>query len=64
MEALRVVVLDDYQSAAEGLADWASLAGCTVEFEHARLADADAVFERLAGAGATVLVRERTALPA
>ncbi len=64
MEALRVVVLDDYQVVAEGLADWASLTGCTVEFEHGRLADADAVVERLAGADAAVLVRERTAFPA
>jgi phosphoglycerate dehydrogenase-like enzyme len=64
METLRVVVLDDYQAMAEGLADWGSLSGCAVEFVHTRLADEDALVARLADADAAVLVRERTAFPA
>ena len=61
---MRVVVLDDPQRVAEGLADWGSLTGWTVEFEHERLPDADAVVQRLAGADAAVLMRERTPFPA
>lgn len=64
MEPWRVVVLDDYQAVAEGLADWSSLPGATVEFEPERLVDDDAVVARLADADAAVLVRERTAFSA
>ena len=64
MDALRVVVLDDYQAVAEGLADWASLVGSTVEFVHERLVGEDAVVARLAQADAVVLLRERTPFPA
>jgi phosphoglycerate dehydrogenase-like enzyme len=61
---MRVVVLDDYQRVAPGLADWSSLTGWSVEFEHERLPDADAVVQRLTGAHAAVLMRERTPFPA
>lgn len=64
MDGLRVVVLDDYQGVAEELADWSSLAGWSVEFEHARLADDDALVARLADADAVVVTRERTPFPA
>jgi len=64
MELLRAVVLDDSPAVAEGLADWRSLAGWSVDFEHTRLVDADAVVARLADADAVVLLRERTPLSA
>lgn len=64
MQALRVVVLDDYPAVAEGLADWSSLTGWTVEFVHTRLADEDTLVARLADADAVVLMRERTPFPA
>ena len=61
---MRVVVLDDYQGVASGLADWPSGPSWTVAFEHDRLATADAVVARLAEADAVVVTRERTPLPA
>ena len=64
MDGLHVVVLDDLQAVAAGLADWPSGSGWSVAFEHERLGSDDAVVDRLADADAVVLVRERTPLPA
>lgn len=55
-----MVVLDDWQAVASGLAPWEDVPG-TVEFEHGRLRG-DALVERLADADAVVVVRERTRL--
>jgi phosphoglycerate dehydrogenase-like enzyme len=55
----RVVVLDDYQSAAESRADWA---GLDVDFVHEHLVG-DALLQRLAGAPVVVAMRERTPFP-
>ena len=60
---MKVVVLDDYQRVAATLADWPSDSGWSVEFEHDRLDDDDAVVGRLAGADAVVVMRERTPFP-
>jgi phosphoglycerate dehydrogenase-like enzyme len=61
---MRVVVLDDYQRVAAGLADWPTGPGWSVEFSHDRLATEDAVVAQLADADAVVVMRERTAFPA
>ena len=61
---MRVVVLDDLQAVAPGLADWPSGSGWSVEFSHDRLVGEDAVVARLAEADAVVVMRERTAFPA
>jgi phosphoglycerate dehydrogenase-like enzyme len=57
--AVRVAVLDDYQSAAAGAGDWAALAGVEVDFVHEHLTG-DALVERIAGAAVVVAMRERT----
>ena len=58
----RVAVLDDYQSVAEALADWASLPETEVVFFHDHLHDEDAVAERLRDFDVVALMRERTPL--
>ena len=37
MDEMRVVVLDDYQAVAPGLAEWPAGPGWSVEFSHDRL---------------------------
>lgn len=59
MEALRVLVLDDYQAVASGCADWRSL-GATVDFLHdTPRSDAERA-ERFCGYPVIVAMRERT----
>ena len=61
---MKVAVLDDYQSVAADLADWASLpAGIEVAFFSDHLADEAALAERLAGFDIVMGMRERTAFP-
>jgi phosphoglycerate dehydrogenase-like enzyme len=60
---MRVAVLDDYQDAARGFADWDSL-NAEVEFLHEPFADADALVNELSRFDAAVAMRERTPFPA
>ncbi|MFG1464716.1 D-2-hydroxyacid dehydrogenase family protein [Xanthobacter sp. DSM 24535] len=61
----RVAVLDDYQSVAEGMADWGSLKpAADVVFFHDTVADQDQLAARLAPFDALVLTRERTPVDA
>lgn len=60
---MRIAVLDDYQHAAEGFADWASL-DAEVIFLDRHLADHDEVVKTLAGYDVIVAMRERTPFPA
>lgn len=61
MSVTRVAVIDDYQRAAEGLADWRSLPpGTEVAFFHDHLVDEDAVVGRLRDFDVVVIMRERT----
>ena len=55
---MKVVVLDDWQRCAASYADWDRL-GCDVEFVHEHLLG-DPLVARLTGAGAVVVMRERT----
>jgi phosphoglycerate dehydrogenase-like enzyme len=57
--AVRIAVLDDYQHAAAGAADWGSLADVEIDFVHEHLLG-DALVERIAGAQVVVAMRERT----
>ena len=50
MDGMRVVVLDDHQAVAAGLADWPAGPGWSVEFQSERLDGPDAVVARLADA--------------
>jgi phosphoglycerate dehydrogenase-like enzyme len=60
----RVAILDDYQNAAERMADWATLPASTkVEVFHEHLADLDALAKRLADFEVVVAMRERTPFP-
>ena len=60
----RVAILDDYQSVAERMADWATLpAGTKVEVFQDHLADLDALAARLADFEVVVAMRERTPFP-
>ncbi len=60
----RVAILDDYQSVAARLADWAALpAGTKVEVFADHLAGLDAVATRLADCEVVVAMRERTPFP-
>ena len=61
---LRIVVLDDYQRVAAGLADWDRLSPHEVVFLHEPLADEDAVVGALAGFDVVCAMRERTPFPA
>ncbi len=59
---MKVAVLDDYQSVAESMADWASLpSGIEVSFFADHLADEDALAARLADFDIVMGMRERTA---
>ena len=60
---MRVAVLDDYQRAAAGLADWATLEA-EVTFFDRHLGGADDVATALAGFEVVVAMRERTPFPA
>jgi phosphoglycerate dehydrogenase-like enzyme len=58
---VRVAVLDDYQGAARGMADWESLPpGTQVIFFPDHLADEDELAPRLEGFEVVVAMRERT----
>jgi phosphoglycerate dehydrogenase-like enzyme len=61
---LRIVVLDDYQRVAAGLADWGRLRPHEVVFLHEPLADEDAAVHALAGFDVVCAMRERTRFPA
>ncbi len=59
------IILDDYQGAALGQADWARLAGqVAVSSVRDHLPDEDALAARLAEAEIVVIMRERTRFPA
>jgi phosphoglycerate dehydrogenase-like enzyme len=60
---MRVAVLDDYQHAAAGFADWGGLQA-EVTFFDAHLADQDELVKTLAGYDVVVAMRERTPFPA
>jgi phosphoglycerate dehydrogenase-like enzyme len=59
----QIAVLDDYQHAAEGLADWASLPECTTTFFQEHIADPDALVAALEPFEIVCAMRERTAFP-
>lgn len=62
---MRVAVLDDYQSIAAEMADWASLGPeVSVDFLAGHLPDEDSLVEALAGYHCIVAMRERTPFPA
>lgn len=60
---MKIAVLDDYQHAAEGFADWASLDGCTTTFFHEHIGDPDALVAALEPFDIVCAMRERTAFP-
>ena len=61
---MKVAILDDYQSVAADLADWASLpAGTDVTFFSDHLTDEDALAGRLADFDIVMGMRERTPFP-
>lgn len=60
---MKIAVLDDYQHAAEGFADWASLDGCTTTFFHEHIGDPDALVAALEPFDVVCAMRERTAFP-
>jgi phosphoglycerate dehydrogenase-like enzyme len=62
---MKIAILDDYQNAALGSADWASLPGepSITAFDH-HLGDESAVAEALAEYEVVVAMRERTPFPA
>src|SRR5687767_3814031 len=60
---MKIAVLDDYQHAAEGLADWSSLEGCDTTFFHEHIADRDALVEALQPFHIVCAMRERTPFP-
>lgn len=65
MKRFAVAVIDDYQRAAEALADWSQLGSdAEVCFFHDTPADDDALIARLAPFDAIVAMRERTAFSA
>jgi phosphoglycerate dehydrogenase-like enzyme len=60
----RIAVLDDYQSAAAGFADWSLVPGPVDVVEFAdHLADEDALVDRLTPFEVVVAMRERTPFP-
>jgi phosphoglycerate dehydrogenase-like enzyme len=60
----RIAVLDDYQSAAAGFADWSLVTGPVDVVEFAdHLADEDALADRLTPFEVVVAMRERTPFP-
>lgn len=56
---MKIAILDDYQNAASGPADWDSLAAEVVVFTKA-FADGDDAVRSLAGFDVLVAMRERT----
>jgi phosphoglycerate dehydrogenase-like enzyme len=60
---MKIAVLDDYQHAAEGFADWSSLDGCETTFFHEHIADPDALVQALQPFEIVCAMRERTAFP-
>lgn len=58
-----IAILDDYQHAAEAMADWSSLDGCTTTFFHEYIADPDTLVEVLQPFEIVAAMRERTAFP-
>jgi phosphoglycerate dehydrogenase-like enzyme len=60
---MKIAILDDYQNAALGFADWDSL-GADIKVFTAHIADPDELAERLAGFDVVVAMRERTRFPA
>ncbi|HEY4267382.1 MAG TPA: D-2-hydroxyacid dehydrogenase family protein [Galbitalea sp.] len=62
--AHRISILDDYQNAALGAADWAPLAAeYTIDVVREHIGDADRLVARLDGSRVIVAMRERTAFP-
>jgi len=61
---MRCVVLDDFQGAALGYADWSVLDGVEVSTEREHHDDPDRLVEVLTGAEVVVVMRERTPLTA
>ncbi len=61
---MKIVILDDYQDAVRGLACYSKLAGHDVAIHRDTVKDVDALAQRLAGAEAVVLIRERTRMSA
>lgn len=61
---MKIVIPDDYQDAVRHLDAFERLAGHDVTVLHDTLTELDALAERLAGAEALVLIRERTAITA
>lgn len=64
MTDVRVAVLDDYWRVTEGMVDWSSLEGASVDFFHDTLIDPVAIVERLKPYDVLVTTRERTRFPA
>src|SRR3954469_4174765 len=61
----RVAILDDYQSVALSMADWASLgAGISMHPFHERIRGEETLAERLRSFDVIVAMRERTPFPA
>jgi phosphoglycerate dehydrogenase-like enzyme len=60
---MKIIILDDYQNVALGLADWDRL-GAEIEVFTSAIDDADELVSRLAGAEVIVAMRERTRFPA
>jgi phosphoglycerate dehydrogenase-like enzyme len=60
---MKIAILDDYQGAALGFADWDSL-GADIEVFTEHIADPDDLAQRLAGFDVVVAMRERTRFPA
>ncbi len=60
---MKIAVLDDYQHAAEGLADWSSLEGCDTTFFHEHIADRGALVDALQPFDIVCAMRERTPFP-
>ena len=61
---MKVAVLDDYQAAAQGMADWSQLPqGTQVQFFQDHLADEDRLVDRLKDFQVVMGMRERTAFP-
>ncbi|SDY35154.1 Phosphoglycerate dehydrogenase [Variovorax sp. YR266] len=59
---MKIAVLDDYQRAAENLADWKRLKGCEVTFLHERITGDENLVALLGEFDAVVAMRERTEL--
>lgn len=60
---MQIVVLDDYQKVASGLAPWHLIDGAEVTFMHRWMTSEDEVVETLSGYDVIVAMRERTKFP-